>query len=142
MVLAELGGKLRESLRKFHGGSGGSALTKQHLSALLNDIARALMEADVNVKLVMNLRNKIQTKVEHLLQDEQQTGDGEDEAKNRAAAERLSKTVQRAVVDELVTLLSPGSTASDTTTTTTSSSKGKKKKGGDSSNNNAARARV
>jgi signal recognition particle subunit SRP54 len=100
MVLAELGGKLRDSLRKLHSSSG---VTKNELNGLLGDIARALIEADVNVKLVMTLRDNIKKKVEHLLEE------GEQDANNTAAArtQNLSKIVQRTVVDELVGLLSP-----------------------------------
>jgi signal recognition particle subunit SRP54 len=100
MVLAELGGKLRDSLRKLQ--TGGHDVTKAQLQQILNEIARALMEADVNVKLVMTLRDKVQSKVEHLLRNE------EDEEVTRRHSSNLSKTVQRAVVDELVALLSPG----------------------------------
>lgn len=103
MVLAELGGKVRDSLRKFQStGKNGQS----DLNAFLGEIARSLIEADVNVKLVMSLRENIKKKVEHLLED-----DDEDDPKNAAAAARmqatLNKTVQRAVVDELVALLSP-----------------------------------
>ena len=104
MVLAELGGKLRESLRKLQTGGGQGDVTKAQLNQILNEIARALMEADVNVKLVMTLRDKVQSKVEHLLRSE-------DDEENRRHASHLSKTVQRAVVDELVALLSPGGDA-------------------------------
>jgi signal recognition particle subunit SRP54 len=95
MVLAELGGKIRDSLRRFQTANNAST---QELSALLNEIARALMEADVNVKLVMNVRDRIKAQVEHLMDED-----------GGKAASNLSKTVQRAVVDELVALLSPGS---------------------------------
>jgi signal recognition particle GTPase len=69
------------------------------LNGLLGDIARALIEADVNVKLVMTLRDNIKKKVEHLLEEE------EEKDANKTAASRtqnLSKIVQRTVVDELV----------------------------------------
>lgn len=105
MVLAELGGKLRESLRKLHTGGQGD-VTKAQLHQILNEIARALMEADVNVKLVMTLRDKVQNRVEHLLRSEE-----DEEGSSRRHASNLSKTVQRAVVDELVALLSPGGDA-------------------------------
>jgi signal recognition particle subunit SRP54 len=101
MVLAELGGKLRDSLRKLHTSSG---VGKSELNGLLGDIARALIEADVNVKLVMTLRDNIKKKVEHLLEEE------EEKDANKTATSRtqnLSKIVQRTVVDELVGLLSP-----------------------------------
>ncbi|GAX17215.1 signal recognition particle subunit SRP54 [Fistulifera solaris] len=102
MVLAELGGKLRDSLRKLQTGGQGD-VTKAQLQQILNEIARALMEADVSVKLVMTLRDKVQSKVEHLLRNEE-----DEEVVTRRHSSNLSKTVQRAVVDELVALLSPG----------------------------------
>jgi len=103
MVLAELGGKLRESLRKLHSSSG--HVTKDQLNALLSDISRALIESDVNVKMVMTMRDKIKEKVLGLIEDEE--ADGDDENKQQRLASNLSKTVQKAVVDELCSLLTP-----------------------------------
>ena len=107
MVLAELGGKLRESLRKLHTSS---SVTQTELSTLLNEIARALMEADVNVKLVMTMRDRIKTRVEDLLQQDEEGKQqlASTTATTTTSSQNLSKTVQRAVVDELVDLLSPG----------------------------------
>ena len=123
MVLAELGGKLRESLRKLHSSN---HVTQQELNTLLNEIARALMEADVNVKLVMTLRDRIKTKVEHLLlQEEEEQNDSND---NKRLAANLNKTVQRAVVDELTALLSPGSNADKDAGGSSSSSSSRTKK--------------
>lgn len=100
MVLAELGGKLRDSLRKLQSAST-QGVTEKEVDALLSDVARALIEADVNVKLVMQLRASIKGKVEDLLDDD-------DEKQPNVRAQRdLAKTIQRAVVDELVALLSP-----------------------------------
>ena len=97
MVLAELGGKLRESLRKLH--TGGN-VTKQQLNQLLTEIARALIESDVNVKLVMGLRENVKNKVENLIEEKENS---EDERQNP----NVSKLVQKAVVEELVQLLEP-----------------------------------
>lgn len=102
MVLAELGGKLRDSLRKLHSSSG--TVTKEQLDALLGDISRALIESDVNVKMVMSMRERIKDKVMSLIEAEEEQGE-----ENRRIASQLSKTVQKAVVDELTSLLSPGS---------------------------------
>jgi signal recognition particle subunit SRP54 len=128
MVLAELGGKLRDSLRRLQQGAAGasaSALSSEVVAAILSDIARALIEADVNIKLVSQLRNNIQQKVEKYIADNM------DSTKGGAAAsagsirqmqqqQQLSKLVQRAVVDELTNLLKPKQPS--------------KKKGGSSSN--------
>lgn len=103
MVLAELGGKLRESLRKLH--SSGN-VSKNDLNSLTGDIARALIEADVNVKLVMQLRDNIKRKVEHLIADDDDNNNSNGSNTQKTHAQ-LSKLVQRAVVDELTSLLSP-----------------------------------
>jgi signal recognition particle subunit SRP54 len=122
MVLAELGGKLRDSLRKLHSSSG--HVTKEQLNALLSDISRALIESDVNVKMVMGMRERIKHKVlaqieaeqdqQQQQQQQQQSGDPDNDMDmatntNTRRASHLSKTVQKAVVDELTSLLSPES---------------------------------
>ncbi len=102
MVLAELGGKLRESLRKLHTRSG--HVTAKQLNQVLSEVARALIEADVSVKLVMTLRDNVKQKVEKMIEDEE---DEDDEDKQEQRASNVSKLVQKAVVDELVSLLEP-----------------------------------
>jgi signal recognition particle subunit SRP54 len=89
MVLAELGGKLRESLRKFQTSSGDSA----EINELLSDISRALIEADVNVKLVMKARESIKARI-----SSHDTG---------GPHSNVAKLVQQAVMEELTTLLTP-----------------------------------
>ncbi len=103
MVLAELGGKLRESLRKLHIRSG--HVTAKQLNQVLSEVARALIEADVSVKLVMTLRDNVKEKVEKMIEDEDEDEDDEDKQQQRAS--NVSKLVQKAVVDELVQLLEP-----------------------------------
>lgn len=102
MVLAELGGKLRDSLRKLHTSAGGN-VTKQQLNQLLSEITRALIESDVNVKLVMSLRENVKNKVENLIAENEASE--EDEKISRI--NNVSKLVQKAVVEELVQLLEP-----------------------------------
>ena len=92
MVLAELGGKLRDSLRKHLHASAGS-IDEEVLNDLLSEMCRALVEADVNVSLVSGLRTSVQARVAPLLEN--------DSNKN------LPKLVQRAVIDELTALLQP-----------------------------------
>ena len=111
MVLAELGGKLRDSLRKLHSSSG--HVTKEQLNALLSDISRALIESDVHVKLVMGMRDRIKHTVmtqieteEAALQLQQQQQQENNETTTRRPSQ-LSKLVQKAVVQELTSLLSP-----------------------------------
>jgi signal recognition particle subunit SRP54 len=88
MVLAELGGKLRDSLRRLP-----PQPTNEHVQQTLSDISRALMEADVNVKLVFTLRENIKRRMEQLPSEKKIT----------------PRLVQRAVVDELTALLHPAS---------------------------------
>jgi len=104
MVLAELGGKLRESLRKLHTRSG--HVTAKQLNQVLSDVARALIESDVSVKLVMTLRDNVKQKVEKIIEDESDDEDDSD-TKREQRASNVSKLVQKAVVDELVALLEP-----------------------------------
>ena len=105
MVLAELGGKLRDSLRKLHTQSG--HVTATQLNQVLSEITRALIESDVNVKLVMKLRENVKQNVEQLIEDEDDDGTADDENKRERRASNVSKLVQKAVVEELVNLLQP-----------------------------------
>jgi signal recognition particle subunit SRP54 len=100
MVLAELGGKLRDSLRKLHNNSG--HVTQQTLKNLLSEITRALIESDVNVRLVMQLRDNVSAKVQALVEE-----DDDAEGDNERRASSVSKHVQKVVVEELVNLLQP-----------------------------------
>jgi len=100
MVLAELGGKLRESLRKLHASSA-SGLDSRVLDTLLSEISRALIESDVNVKLVMTLRNNIKNRVGESLRVHEESGGGTSSAQN------IVKLVQKSVTEELIALLSP-----------------------------------
>lgn len=99
MVLAELGGKLRDSLRKLSSGEG--SVDTALLNEILSDIGRALIEADVNVKLVMSLRENVKNRVGKVVDDSA----GSDSAAGASA--NVSRLVQRAVVDELTSMLTP-----------------------------------
>eukprot|EP00579_Thalassiosira_antarctica_P010614 CAMPEP_0201925484 /NCGR_PEP_ID=MMETSP0903-20130614/14730_1 /ASSEMBLY_ACC=CAM_ASM_000552 /TAXON_ID=420261 /ORGANISM="Thalassiosira antarctica, Strain CCMP982" /LENGTH=463 /DNA_ID=CAMNT_0048463171 /DNA_START=47 /DNA_END=1434 /DNA_ORIENTATION=- len=104
MVLAELGGKLRSSLQKLQQSTGGSndgTLTTESLNALLSEISRALIESDVNVQLVMTLRTNIQKKVGELV------ANSTNSSKTSNNAANINRLVQRAVVDELTSMLTP-----------------------------------
>lgn len=106
MVLAELGGKLRDSLRKLHAHSG--HVTAKQLQQVLSEITRALIESDVNVKLVMTLRENVKKKVEKLIEDDDDGGGGgDDDGKRDQRASNVSKQVQKTVAEELVDLLQP-----------------------------------
>ena len=89
MVLAELGGKLCDSLRKLHSSQG--HVNQEMLNTLLSEVSRALIESNVNVKLVMKLRDNIKKKVSSLLEDTENPN--------------VSHLVQKVVVEELMALL-------------------------------------
>lgn len=91
MVLAELGGKLRESLRKLSNNN--DPLDESVLNSFLSEIARALIEADVNVKLVMSLREQVKTKTSHLLNN------------NNNNNVHVKRVIQREVIQSLTDLL-------------------------------------
>ena len=99
MVLAELGGKLRESLRKIQSSSSG--VDTEALNTLLSEISRALIESDVNVSLVMKMRENIKSRVGDAVKKH------EENTNSSAAAMNVTKAVQKAVVEELTSLLTP-----------------------------------
>lgn len=99
MVLAELGGKLRESLRKLQNST--DAIDKAALNELLSDISRALIESDVNVNLVMKLRENIKNRVGEAVEKHEQSQSA------NSAIQNVKKLVHKAVMDELTSLLTP-----------------------------------
>ncbi|CAF4641658.1 unnamed protein product, partial [Rotaria magnacalcarata] len=56
MVLADLGRRLSTALRNL---SNATIINEQVLSEALGEICRALLEADVNVRLVKQLRENV-----------------------------------------------------------------------------------
>lgn len=81
MVLADLGRKLNSALSQFNRTSTidqevrlltifyGSFLNlSKALDALLKDVCAALLESDVNVKLVSSLRSKVRAKVKPIIE--------------------------------------------------------------------------
>ena len=59
MVLDELGGSLRETLRSLRGQG---RLSEDDIDAVVKDIQRSLLQADVEVDLVMDLSDRIRTR--------------------------------------------------------------------------------
>mmetsp|Transcript_23819 Transcript_23819/g.27561 ORF Transcript_23819/g.27561 Transcript_23819/m.27561 type:complete len:159 (+) Transcript_23819:166-642(+) len=104
MVLAELGGKLRDSLRKLQSSSSG--IDTQALNTLLSEISRALIESDVNVSLVMKMRENIKDRVGDAVKKHEENSSSDNANSNI----NVNKVVQKAVVDELTSLLSPENT--------------------------------
>jgi len=58
MVLAELGQKIGQAIQRM---SAKSMLGEQDMKELLNEVARALLQADVNIAIVKQLQNTIKT---------------------------------------------------------------------------------
>ncbi|KAH8833635.1 SRP54-type protein [Flagelloscypha sp. PMI_526] len=94
MVLADLGRKLNAALSSLNRAP---IIDEKVLDGILKDITAALLESDVNVKLVSSLRSKVKSKVKAALE----TGDKTKEVNRK-------NVVQRAVFDELVYLVDPG----------------------------------
>lgn len=86
MVLADLGSKLKTALSSVSSGS------EDEIQGLLKDISNALIESDVNFKLVIGLKKNIQSKIEN------------DNFKNDSTANKRKK-LQKIVYDELVALV-------------------------------------
>ena len=90
MVLQELGSKLTAALHKMQSVT---VISEEVLDKMLKDIAAALLEADVNVRVVMELRKAIKTRAN--LEEE-------------SAGTNRRKMIQKAVVEELAGMLDPG----------------------------------
>jgi len=90
MVLQELGGKLTAALQKMQSVT---VISEEVLDKMLKDISAALLEADVNVKVVLQLRKAIKTRA--ALEEE-------------CAGANRRKLIQRAVVEELTAMVDPG----------------------------------
>ncbi|ORX38498.1 SRP54-type protein [Kockovaella imperatae] len=96
MVLADLGARLHGALNQL---SRAPVVDEKVIDALLKELCAALLESDVNVKLVSSLRTKVKAKVNKSLEDADKAGGKEVNKKN---------VVQKAVFDELVALVDPG----------------------------------
>ncbi|PVU94257.1 hypothetical protein BB561_002684 [Smittium simulii] len=90
MVLNELGNKINNVLQSL---SKEPVIDKRVLDAMLKDISAALLSSDVNVKLVLKLRENIKKTVD---------------LDKLAAGINKNKIIQNAVFDELCKLVDPG----------------------------------
>ncbi|KDQ60949.1 hypothetical protein JAAARDRAFT_31942 [Jaapia argillacea MUCL 33604] len=95
MVLADLGRKLNAALSSLNRAP---VVDEKVLDATLKEVCAALLESDVNVKLVSSLRQKVKTKVKASLEA------GSDKLKDG----NKKNILQKAVFDELVHLVDPG----------------------------------
>ena len=91
MVLADLSTRITSAIRSL----GKQAIVdEEQIDACLKEIATALLQSDVNVKMVMTLRNSIKNSIKLT------------EATSSGVINK-QKVIQKAVFDELVKLLSP-----------------------------------
>ncbi|KAF8625791.1 hypothetical protein AX15_005178 [Amanita polypyramis BW_CC] len=95
MVLADLGRKLNAALSSLNRAP---VIDEKVLDGTLKEITAALLESDVNVKLVAQLRQKVKAKVKASLE-------GNADKTKEANRKYL---IQKAVFDELVALVDPG----------------------------------
>ncbi|KAH9079523.1 signal recognition particle protein [Lactarius deliciosus] len=95
MVLSDLGRKLNAALSSLNRVS---VVDEKVLDALLKEVCAALLESDVNVKLVSQLRQKVRIKVKAAFEN---SGEKAREANRK-------NVVQKAIFDELVNLVDPG----------------------------------
>ncbi|XP_033101149.1 signal recognition particle 54 kDa protein-like [Anneissia japonica] len=90
MVLAELGRKITSALKSL---SNATIIDEDALNSMLTEVCRALLEADVNIQLVSQLRKNVRSVIDF---DEM------------AAGLNKRKMIQTAVFKELVKLVDPG----------------------------------
>ncbi|XP_058791113.1 signal recognition particle subunit SRP54 [Phymastichus coffea] len=90
MVLADLGRKITSALRSL---SNATIINEEVLNSMLKEICAALLAADVNVKLVKNLRENVQKVINF---------------DDMAGGLNKRRMIQSAVFKELVKLIDPG----------------------------------
>ena len=89
MVLQDLGRRINAAVQDL---TRSPNLDEKAFEAMLKEISNALVEADVNVKLVMNLRQSVKRAIDF---------------KNLAPAVNKKRLIQKTVYDELVKLVDP-----------------------------------
>ncbi|XP_063234031.1 signal recognition particle subunit SRP54 [Bacillus rossius redtenbacheri] len=90
MVLADLGRKITSALRSL---SNATVINEEVLNAMLKEICAALLEADVNIRLVKQLRENVRTVIDF---------------EEMAGGLNKRRMIQSAVFKELVKLVDPG----------------------------------
>ncbi|WVZ01495.1 hypothetical protein V8G54_027564 [Vigna mungo] len=90
MVLAELGGSISRALQQM---SNATVIDEKVLNDCLNDITRALLQSDVQFKLVRDM----QTNIKHIVNLD-----------DLAAGHNKRRIIQQAVFNELCKILDPG----------------------------------
>ncbi|KAI3404016.1 SRP54 [Candida oxycetoniae] len=87
MVLADLGERLRGALSSVDNG------TEDEIQQMLKDICTALLESDINVKLVAKLRGNIRDKIE------------QEKVTKETSSQNKRKKLQKIIYDELCALV-------------------------------------
>lgn len=90
MVLAELGRKIKTAL---HSLGSATVINEEVLNSMLKEICKALLESDVNIKLVKKLRENVRSVIDF---------------EEMAAGLNKRRMIQSAVFKELVKLIDPG----------------------------------
>lgn len=90
MVLEALGSKISGALQKL---SNSTVIDEETLAACLKEISHALLEADVNIRAVAQLRKNVTAKVN---------------MSELVAGVNKRRLIQKAVFDELCSMLDPG----------------------------------
>lgn len=90
MVLADLGRKITSALKSL---SNATIIDEEVLNSMLNEVCRALLEADVNIRLVKRLKENVKSVIDF---------------EEMAAGLNKRKMIQTAVFKELVKLVDPG----------------------------------
>uniref|UniRef100_A0A8C2L0N1 Signal recognition particle 54 kDa protein n=1 Tax=Cyprinus carpio TaxID=7962 RepID=A0A8C2L0N1_CYPCA len=90
MVLADLGRKITSALRSL---SNATIINEEVLNAMLKEVCAALLEADVNIKLVKQLRENVKAAID---------------LEEMASGLNKRRMIQHAVFKELVKLVDPG----------------------------------
>jgi signal recognition particle subunit SRP54 len=88
MVLAELGGKIKGALAKLHSST---VIDEDALDVVLKEICAALLQSDVNVRIVQSIRKNIKNSVD---------------LEELAAGTNKYRLIQQTVFNELVAMLS------------------------------------
>ncbi|CAG0918473.1 unnamed protein product [Notodromas monacha] len=90
MVLADLGKKITSALRSL---SNATVINEDVLNSMLKEVCAALLEADVNVRMVSTLRTNVRSVIDF---------------ENMAAGLNKRRIIQSAVFKELMKLVDPG----------------------------------
>jgi hypothetical protein len=111
MVLADLGSRINASLKRLNErGSAQNQQNEQAVDEILEDVGKALLEADISVPYVLDLKKRIRAEVldpnSRLLKEESRGA--ANAGFDKLTSNQKFRLVQRAVVQELTSLLQGG----------------------------------